>query len=355
MKKVVSLLVSLCLLCSASALAADDLTGRPIADGVVAATNYVDVTAPYSGTLSSFTLESGDEVRMGEALFTYETTDVYATESGTVKTVFIRPGDDAAAVTARYGSVIGIEQDDGYQVTASTNGSASDNENKVLHLGETLYFKTTGTNGDKGSGTVTWISGINYIVSVDSGTFNVNASVTVYRGDDYANSACVGKGSVTRRDPLLITGAGRVVRVYVSSGDTVKKGDRLASFVSADAAPDGATTLVRSNASGVVAAVAVAEGQQVWKGQWLCRLDLTDTIEVVADVDEVDLGTLAVGDTLPVTLDMDENVVLTGTVTQISALGVSKQNAAYFTVHAVITAGSAPLGASASLYLPADE
>ena len=106
-----------------------------------------------------------------------------------------------------------------------------------------------------------------------------------------------------------------------------------------------------ASAAGVVATVAVNPGQQVWKGQLLCRIYLTDTLEVVADVDEMDLGTLKVGDTVPVTLDVNKAQVLNGTVTEISALGVTKQNAAYYTVHVSIPTGSGRLGASASIYL----
>ena len=104
---------------------------------------------------------------------------------------------------------------------------------------------------------------------------------------------------------------------------------------------------------GVVEQVLVAPGQQVWKGQALLRVDQTDMLEVRADVDEADLGTLAVGDLVPVTLDMQPDHVLMATVTRISALGVSRQNAAYFTVRASLPAGSGLLGASASMYLPA--
>ena len=51
------------------------------------------------------------------------------------------------------------------------------------------------------------------------------------------------------------------------------------------------------------------------------------------------------------TLDVNKAQVLNGTVTEISALGVTKQNAAYYTVHVSIPSGSGRLGASASIYL----
>ncbi len=460
MKKGFIALLVLCLLAAAPALAEDDLSGRPIADGVVAAVNFTDITAPYSGTLASFDLASGDAVSVGDALFQYVTNCVYATEDGVVKSVFVSPGDDAASAMARYGAVIAIETASEYQVEATTAGAASDNDNKILHLGETLYFKTTHGTRQEGSGRVVWRSGKEYRVDLTTGDLDINAAVNLYREDDYTGDSCVGRGVVTRRDPLLIAGIGRVSALYVKEGDTVKSGDPLAAFVSADATPQAFGDTVKSPVTGVVHAVAVAAGQQVWKGELLCRVDLTtgnldinaavnlyreddytgdscvgrgvvtrrdplliagngrvsalyvkegdtvksgdplaafvsadaapqafgdtvdspvngvvhavavaagqqvwkgellcrvdrtDELEAIADVDEVDLNGLKVGDTVPVTLDTDETNVLNCVVTQISQLGETRQNAAYFSVHASLPAGSGLLGASVSMYLP---
>ena len=93
-------------------------------------------------------------------------------------------------------------------------------------------------------------------------------------------------------------------------------------------------------------------GQQVWKGQLLARISRTDSLEIVADVDEMDLNGLKVGDRVPVTLDTNEKEILTGTVTEIAGLGVTRQNAAYYTVHLTVDADGLMLGQSASVYLP---
>lgn len=79
---------------------------------------------------------------------------------------------------------------------------------------------------------------------------------------------------------------------------------------------------------------------------------LVDKLEVIAQVDEVNLKNLYVGDKVSVTLDMDESNVLTGTVTEIGNLGTTVQNAAYFPVHVELTTNQIPLGASASVYIP---
>lgn len=54
MKKLLALLMTVWMLLPAAALAETDLTDRAIANGVVTAVSFVDVTAPFSGTLASF-------------------------------------------------------------------------------------------------------------------------------------------------------------------------------------------------------------------------------------------------------------------------------------------------------------
>lgn len=351
MKKALCALTALCLLIAVPALGAEELAGRPIAEGVVAAVNEQNITAPMTGTLDAFEIEAGDAVTAGQTLMGLVTTGVYATEDGTVGAVFVEAGDDAAAAVARYGGLMGLEPQQAQRIQASTSGAYDDKDNRTLHLGETLYFKSSKSSRTEGYGRVVAVSGSQYTVDVLRGNFELNESLTLYRGDDYERKDCVGKGTVTRRDPLLVQGSGRVAAVHVQEGDQVTAGQLLLELVSADAEPDAVSPWVEAPENGVVTSVAVTPGQQVWKGQLLCRIAATDALEVVAEVDELDLGSLQVGDTLPVTLDMREDQVITGTVTEISSLGVTKQNAAYYTVHVSIPASAGRLGASASVYL----
>lgn len=349
MKKFLTLLLSLMTLAS-PALAEGDLTGYAIANGTVTAVTYVDVTAPYSGTLAPFTLEAGDTVEAGTALFELLTTTLYAPEEGTLQAVFAAPGDDAAALINRYGALAAIEPQNSLRIQASTAGAYDDEENRRIHIGETLYFRSVLEDKEEGFGRVIAVEGKNYVVEIQDGDFEVNEALTLYRSDDYKSKERVGKGTVSRRDPVLLQGQGRVAALLAQPGDQVAAGQPLMTLMSADA-DQGAQPQVTAPAAGVVAQVAVSAGQQVWKGQVLARLYLTDALEVVAEVDEIDLGGLKVGDSLPITLDMDPDTVLSGTVTDISALGVTRQNAAYYAVHVSLPGTDIPLGASASVYL----
>ncbi len=355
MKRVLSLLLSLLLL-SAPALADSktgktDLTNCAIANGVVQAVNYVDLVAPYSGTLDTFDLAAGDTVKEGDELLRMLTTTLYATEEAEVTAMFATPGADATALMARYGGLAALEPTQCLQMTCTITGAYNKPENKILHVGETLYFRATG--GTRGSGVVVMVSGSNYVVDILKGEFSLGESMTLFRSDSYEAAENVGKGTVARRDPLLPAGQGRVAETLVKVGDQVSAGEPLLTLMSADAAPNASPTLT-APCDAVVGTVAVSPGQQVWKGQLLARLYMTDEIEVLAQVDEMDLNDLWVGDKLSVTLDVDADWVMTGTVTEISALGVTQQNAAYYTVHISIPSGDAMLGASASVYIPRD-
>ena len=350
MKKFLALLLLLTML-STCALADTALTDCAIANGNVTATTFVDVTAPYSGTLASFDLSVGDRIAAGDALFSLLTTTVYAPEAGTVKALFAREGEDASAVTARYGAVAVLEPEQDKRINATTNGAYNKEANRILHVGETLYFRSGKGDQEEGSGRVIAVSGSSYVLDILEGEFDLNENLSLYRDDGYAAKDCVGKGVVARRDPVAIQGQGRVASILVAEGDQVAAGQPLMTLMAADADAD-AQPDVTAPESGVIASVAVSAGQQVWKGQVLARIYLTEEIEVVAEVDEMDLNGLQAGDSLSITLDTDESAIITGKVTEISALGVTRQNAAYYTVHVSIPAGSAALGASASVYIP---
>ncbi len=338
--------------CSAASTAAPDRADYVVASGTVSAVSFADVTAPFSGTLMSFDLQKGDRVSAGDLLFRLQTRILRATAGARVTAVFAGEGMDAAGVMTRYGALAALEMEGSRQISASTSGAYAKSKNRELHVGETLYFQSSTGDREKGHGRVTAVAGENYTVEIEDGSFDTRENLNLFRGDDYAPSDKVGTGTVVRRDPVLITGSGRITKVFVQAGDTVSADDPLFEVISADADP-GAGSEVQSPGDGVVASVAVQPGMQVWKGALLARIWLTDQIEVIAEVDEMDLARIQIGSVCPVVLDLDEDTVLQGRVTEISALGETRQNAAWFQVHlALENASRLPLGASASIYLP---
>ena len=340
------------LFCAAASAAVPDRADYVVASGTVAAVSFADVTAPFSGTLLSFDLEKGDRVSAGDVLFPFQTRILRAPADGRVTAVFGTEGADAAGVITRYGALASLEIEGNRQISASTSGAYNKSKNRELHVGETLYFQSNTGDKEKGHGMVTAVAGENYTVEIQDGDFDTRENLNLFRSDDYAAADKVGTGTVVRRDPVQITGSGRITKVFVREGDSVSADDPLFEVITADADP-GAGSAVLSPGDGVVASVAVVPGQQVWKGALLARIYLTARIEVIAEVDEMDLGRIQVGSVCPILLDLDEKTVLQGRVTEIGALGETRQNAAWFRVHlALEDASSLPLGASASVYLP---
>lgn len=353
MKKLLCAVLALLLIVpSACAVTEEDLLECTVANGAVSSVEFIDIVAPYSGTLASFDLEAGDAVTRGDELFSMLTSCITASEEAYVTCVFASAGDRAEDILARYGALVSMEPVQQRRIVASTSSAYNKDENHTLHVGEILYFRSTGSDREEGEGRVISVSGENYVVDILSGDFELDETLTLYRDDDYESRDNVGKGSVIRRDPLSAVGSGVVATVEVEAGAKVQPGDTLVTLMGADADPS-ASPVVGAPADGVVATVAVSAGQQVWKGQLLARLYLTDAREIVAQVDEVYLGALKPGDTLPVTLDADEDTILECTVTEISSLGSTAQNAAYYTVRlALNNAENVRLGQSARVYLP---
>lgn len=350
MKRFLAFLTML-VLCSSAALAEEDLTEYAIANGNVTASKFLDVVAPYSGTLETFDLAVGDQVAAGDELMRMLVTTLYAPEDGVVH-LRAAKGDDASAVINRYGALAWIEPEKFLQVSASSAGAYDKLENHILHIGELLYSRSNQSGLKKGAGHVIIIDANGYVVDLDEGDYDIGDTVNLYREDDYESRDQVGRGTVMRRSPVALMGAGRVCDLLVEEGSNVPNGTAIMTLMGADAAHD-ASPILTAPQNAVIASVPVQPGQQVWKGQLLARLYLTEELEVVAEVDEIDLSHLQVGDRLPMTLDMDEEHILYGTVTEISALGVTRQNATYYTVHVSVPVDESPLlGASVSVYLP---
>ena len=355
MKKLISLLLTMALLlfCAAS-LAETDLTACSIANGTVTAARWEDLTAPCSGTLLPFDLAAGDRVEAEAPLFRMMTTTVTAQESGTVCALFLQAGEKAEDAVSRYGCVLAITPDRLQRLQCTYSSAYNDDDCKQVHLGETLYFRSAKTDKTKGEGTVISVSGDSYVVEITQGEFDLSESLGLFRDDEYTASKKVGTGIVYNRDDLLIAASGVVASLEVQVGDRVSAGQTLMTLLGQDADLNASDQVCASSA-GIVMSVPVSSGQQVWKGEVLARICPSDALEITADVDEVDLKGLQVGDKVSVTLDTAENDILTGTVTEISAQGVTRQNAAYFTVHVSLSEDGLMLGQSASVYLPKEE
>lgn len=302
------------------------------ANASVVAPETIKLTALMNGTLLPFDLTTGDRVAAGDALFTFDTTPVYAQASGKVAAVFAEAGDDASGVLARYGSLAVIEPEKPLFIPANTAQAHEKDENKYLHAGQTLYLKC---GSEEGMGVVTSVDGANYIVEILEGDFELGDMIRCFRKPEMKYEEETGRGKATRYADTAVQAQGRIAACHVKPGDMVKTGDLLFEVVDTSC-PVGASLEMTAPVSGAVSALAVSSGMQVYRGQLLCEIADLDALELSVQVDEIDLASLRVGDVLTYTLDAYGEETFSGTVTEIRPIGVARQNAAYFDVRVTI-------------------
>ena len=297
-------------------------------DATIVAPETVKITAPCSGTLLPFDWLKGDSVTAGDILFTYQTTPVYSPDSGKLAAVYAAAGDDAGRIQSRYGALAVIEPVHPLYIAASNSQAYDDDDNKYLHAGEFLYLKN---GSDKGTGRVTSVSGDNYTVEILSGPFDPGDTVRCYRESNHANDSETGRGKVHRYPDILVNGQGRIAAVHATAGTAVQTGDLLFETIDILARP-GQPLSIPAGVSGVLSALPVQSGQTVSRGQLLCEIQNLSRLELCVDLDEIDLPSIHLGDTLSYTLDAYPDRTFSGTVLRIYPVGSPRQNASYYDV-----------------------
>lgn len=298
------------------------------ANASIVAPETVKVTAPFAGTLRPFDLTMGDAVAAGDVLFEIDTIPVYAQQAGKAAAVLAEAGDDADGVIARHGAIAVIEPELALYIDASTTDAYDDEDNKYLHAGETLYLKC---GNEKGEGRVTSVNDKKYIVEILEGSFDVGDTVRCFRESAMPSDSETGRGKVKRYPDANVLASGRVAKVHVQPGDAVAVGDLLFEMIDALSEKD-ASPVITAPVSGAVTLLQAVSGAQVYRGMLLCEIANLSALELSAEVDELDLPAIRVGDVLSYTLDAYAEQTFSGTVTEIRPIGAPRQNATYFDV-----------------------
>ena len=288
-----------------------------------------NITAPYSGIVQPYEWKKGDAVPENSPLFSMVTTKIYATEDGVIGYIPAKIGDVSSAIIQQYHAIAFIEPDKSLFIQASTQSAYNKDVNKYLHSGETLYAR----NGDTTiEGVVTLVAGSKYQVEISNDIFVPNDLVTLYRQEDRKDSSRVGKGTVVRYNDVPVLATGRIVKIHVKTGDSVKVGDLLFETIDEMSGIDEMSCEINLPYDGILTSLNILPGSQIYKGQLLCTVLRPEELEFTAEVDEVDLQYVEIGETAKIVLDAYPNKTMEGTVKEIVQLGNVKQNATYFQV-----------------------
>lgn len=329
MKKIMAALLA-ALMLPVCALAAENIR----IDGTIEAVKTQTVAAPHSGRVGDFAVRAGDVLSAGDTLFTLSAQKIYADFDGTITGVFAQPGDSAASVQDRYGALCYMERDTLYTADCTTAGAASENEYKIIHVGEKVFIRSDSNNNRIGEAIVTSVEGKKYTLEVTSfADIRINEEINVYRDNRYYSSSRIGEGTVRRVDPIGVTAEGYVRAVHVKDGQKVKRGDLLFEIV-----PDaldgmrGGDGSVTMPANGVVLSVAAQSGEEIAKDQPMATFCEKQDMQLICAADEEELPAIAVGMEVQVTLDAYREEPITGTVVKIAGASTEDSSSASYDV-----------------------
>ena len=331
-RKLSAIFAAVLCLCMLTAATAETISF----DGSVTVKDTYEVYAPIGGTVDSVPFSAGEAVKAEDVLISLKTTKVYATEDGTVTGLFGEPGDSAETLTSRYGAVMYIEGTKKYTISCSTENAYNSTENKYVHVGETVYMTSRSDSSHKGQGTITKVSGTDYTVEVSSGSFEIGESCNVYRKSTRTESSRVGRGTVARVDPTAVTGTGSIVAFAVKDGDTVKRGQLL--FETLTGEFDGLYMSgkdIMAGVDGVIGSISATKGSAIQKDAVVAVIYPTGSMRIEGSVAETDLSNIHVGDAVEIEMNWnsDNDELVKGTVTMISAVGTSSGDNASYTVY----------------------
>ena len=321
------------------------------ADGQVYALNETDIVAPFSGVVLPLNIEVGDSLKLGDEIVKFDTNKTYASCDGTLAIAFAKEGDQASDIIARYGALALVEPEHLFMVEATTKDAHDNPENKVIHVGEKVYYESKTEDRITGQGRIIAVEGQNYRVEITAGTLEVDEEIDLYRDVLRVKESKIGAGICTLAPSVKVMSEGRIIKANFKEGETVKAGDLLFETLHADAKPDAQSSLFAQD-GGVITKLNVGSGQQVYKGQHIATIADMSELEIRCMVDEVDLSKIKMGASLKVVLDAHPNEFYYGEVSKIALVGKEIQNASYYEVSLKLqSADQVKLGMNATVYL----
>jgi HlyD family secretion protein len=333
-----------------NAISSGEISTTVSGSGTLAALESQSVTTTEESTVTSVNFAPGDAIKAGDVVMTMTSPEVESQLSDLRDDLSDTRASLATAkqlltnlkVTATKGGIVkdikatvgSIVDDMEYLCLISTDGKMSVTIDATDGMQQ--YDPVTVVVGeDEQDGYITKMdSGLATVVFEDN-DYPVGTSATVLSED----GATLGTGSMTVNEYVEVTAAsGKIATVSVKDNQTVSKGSTI--FKLAEGAPTSTyTTLKKTEAEQVdeiadlealltvtaeydctLTTLAVETGDKVASGTTVCSLTGTDGYTLSLSIDELDIATVALGQSATITLDALEGE-FTGKVTNISYSG----------------------------------
>ena len=361
-----------------------DITAQITGSGTLQAANSYSVTSLVEGTILTADFEEGDQVEAGTVLYTIDDSDMSSTleqaeislnqsqrsydskleqlekltvtapKAGRILSLDVEVGDEVSA-----GQSVGtVRNSDVMRLTlpflASQAESFSVGQSATITLDSTFETLT---------GTVTKVSGNNEVLTgnviVRQVTIEVQnpggLSTTQTGSASVGGVQSAGSGSFTYAAEEAITAqvSGEVTQIYVSEGSWVEEDGAVLALSSEsleDEIQSASESLrnaqlslesrydqldnytVTSPIQGTIIDKNYNAGENAEGNQVLCTIYDLSYLTMTLSVDELDISSIAVGQTVSVTADAVEGKTYEGLVTKVSVAGTSTGSATTYPV-----------------------
>ena len=332
------------------------LTGKAAANqwvltGKVEAGQVTTLRAPFGGPLEDYIAREGDLLQEGDELFTIETQKVYAPCDGIVGSVNAEAGDDTGYLSERYGALLYIEPSAQLLIKATTREAYDSHENRIIHIGETVYIYGRTSHKRRGAGVVTSVDGNAYTIEVTEGNLEINDSVSLHRHSDFTRDSRIGNGKITRNTNVAIHGEGSIYAWHVQQGQAVQRGDVLLELVPEGLDMNGVKNPISAPEASILAAIAVSPGEVVVRGQVLATLYPIASLQIAAPIAQNDLLSVKTGDPVRIELTgLRETAEIMGEVVSIAYVNSSDDHAEFIVSISFQATEEVRIGMEAAVY-----
>ena len=316
--------------------------GQSVKKGDAIATVDTDKLADTIATLRS-DLSTLDSSIAQAAAQQDDTVKVTSPVSGRVKQILASDGDDASTLTLSKGGLMVLSTDGlmRFDCTLTKAGAVAAGDDVTVTAGGSNY-----------SGLVTEVSadGKSCVITLSDYGPKVGAKATAK-----VDGKAIGSGKLSINQPYTVaaTTGGVVGTIYVSENQRVYKNSSLVKLIGVPVSQsyqDSLTTrqqkldtlnaalalqasgTLTADQDGVISTLPVAAGQQVNAGSPVVEYYTGGTAALDVAVDELDIGSVQVGQTATVAVDAVDGKTYDATVNSISQVGTTNNGVTTYTV-----------------------
>lgn len=271
-----------------------------------------NIKAPIAGTVFSLAVDVGDEVSMGQEIAVIR-------NSETMELTVPFPADDAKGFYV--GQAAEVLLDGSFETLAGTvtavSGSDIVGAGNTVTRNVTVSVKNPGGLGVEQAASVA-VGGVG---CASSGTFTYQSESTVTASVSGTVTAVrAQEGSRVSKDQILVTLGGDTLENSIQSAQDSLRNAEI-SMDSTQNQLDNYT--ITSPIQGTVVDKQYKAGDTVESGKTLCTIYDLSYLEMTMNIDELDIGKVAAGQTVQITADAVEGQTYTGVITKVSVLGTT--------------------------------